>query len=122
MKNRGILVAGLLFFLCLTVMSSCRTKEDTIAIISVRDANNQPVANAEVTVYGSGTQGVVTVNDVAQTNSAGEAIFNYNDEYQLGQAGVAILDIQVEKDGEVSQGIIKIVEEVTSREVIYLGQ
>ena len=121
MKNRGLLITGLLFFLFLTVITSCTTKEDTIAIISVRDASNSPVANAEVRIYGSGSLGVVTVNDVVHTNSAGEAIFNYNDEYQLGQAGVAILDISVTKDSYTGQGIIKIVEETTTKETIYIG-
>jgi hypothetical protein len=102
-------------------MSSCRTKEDTIAIITVRDANNDPVANAEVRVYSSGTGGVNSIDDVTQTNASGEAFFNYNDEYQLGQAGVAILDIEVTKDAEISTGIIKIDQEVTTRETVYIN-
>lgn len=122
MKNRSILITSLLFFLCLTVTTSCRKKEDTIAIITVLDENSSPVSNAEVRVYGSGTGGVITVDDVSQTNSSGEAIFNYNDEYQLGQAGVAVLDIQVTYGTEISYGIIKIVEETTNKETVYLGQ
>ena len=102
-------------------MTSCRRKDDTIAVITVRDANNNPVANADVRVYGSGTGGVVTVDDLTQTNSAGEAFFNYNDEYQLGQAGVAILDIEVKKDSKSSHGIIKIEQEVTTKETVYLN-
>ncbi len=102
-------------------MSSCRTKKDTIAIITVRDANNDPVVNAEVRVYSSGTGGVNSIDDVTQTNASGEAFFNYNDEYQLGQAGVAILDIEVTKDAETSTGIIKIDQEVTTRETVYIN-
>ncbi|MFT6501773.1 MAG: hypothetical protein ACJASQ_001889 [Crocinitomicaceae bacterium] len=102
-------------------MSSCRTKDDTIAIITVRDANNNPVANAGVRVYSSGTGGVNSIDDLAQTNSSGEAFFNYNDEYQLGQAGVAILDIEVTKDAETSHGIIKIEQEATTLETVYIN-
>ncbi|MFT6983025.1 MAG: hypothetical protein ACJAUD_001796 [Crocinitomicaceae bacterium] len=121
MKNSSILKLSLLFVLCLTVMSSCRTKDDTIAIITVRDANNNPVANADVRVYSTGTGGVNSIDDLAQTNSSGEAFFNYNDEYQLGQAGVAILDIEVTKDAETSQGIIKIEQEATTLETVYIN-
>lgn len=121
MKNSSILTLSLLFVLCLTVMSSCRTKDDTIAIITVRDANNNPVANAGVRVYSSGTGGVNSIDDLAQTNSSGEAFFNYNDEYQLGQAGVAILDIEVTKDAETSHGIIKIEQEATTLETVYIN-
>ncbi|MFT6923695.1 MAG: hypothetical protein ACJA1C_002710 [Crocinitomicaceae bacterium] len=102
-------------------MTSCRTKDDTIAIITVRDANNNPVANADVRVYSTGTSGVNSIDDLAQTNSSGEAFFNYNDEYQLGQAGVAILDIEVTKDAETSHGIIKIEQEATTLETVYIN-
>ena len=121
MKNSSILTLSLLFVLCLTVMSSCRTKDDTIAIIKVRDANNNPVANADVRVYSSGTSGVNSIDDLVQTNSSGEAFFNYNDEYQLGQAGVAILDIEVTRDAETSYGIIKIEQEATTLETVYVN-
>lgn len=121
MKNHSLLTLSLLFVLCLTVVSSCRTKDDTIAIITVRDASNSPVANAEVRVYSSGMGGVNTIDDITQTNSSGEAFFNYNDEYQLGQAGVAILDIEVTKDGELSHGIIKIEQEATTLETVYIN-
>ncbi|MEN9978118.1 MAG: hypothetical protein RLZZ569_743, partial [Bacteroidota bacterium] len=54
------------------------------------------------------------------TNMAGEAIFNFNDVYQLGQAGVAVLDIEVEKGLLTGQGIIKIEAETTSEQIIFI--
>ena len=121
MKSRNLIISSLLLMLCLTVMTSCRTKKDTLAKIVVRDSNNNPVINAEVRVYASGTSGTLIIDDLVQTNSSGEAHFNYNDEYQLGQAGVAILDITVTKDSYVGEGIIKIVQEETTVEIIYLN-
>lgn len=121
MKNRSLSMLNLLFVLCLTVMCSCRTKDDTIAIITVRDANNNSVANADVRVYSSGTGGVNSIDDLAQTNASGEVFFNYNDEYQLGQAGVAILDIEVTKDAEISHGIIKVEQEAITLETVYIN-
>lgn len=84
MRDPIVLIFAGAFILLTTILTGCRTKEDTIAIICVQYSNNAPVANAQVTIYGSGTEGVVTVNKEAETNSAGEAIFNFNDEYQLG--------------------------------------
>jgi hypothetical protein len=51
---------------------------------------------------------------------AGEAIFNFNEVYQLGQAGVAVLDIEVEKGLLTGQGIIKIEAETTSEQIIFI--
>ena len=120
MKNRIVFIFACTLILFTTVLTGCVTKEDTIAVICVRDINNQPVANAKVILYGSGIEGELINSDEAYTNSKGEASFNYNDRYQLGQAGFAILDIEVIKDNTSSSGLIKIVEEETSKKVIQL--
>ncbi len=113
--------ATLSIFLLTLLITSCRTKGDTTAIISVRGIGNQTVSNAEVRVYGTGTQGTVVLNKTATTNTAGEAQFNFNDVFQLGQAGVAVVDIEVKKDGEISHGIMKIEQETTNKETVYIG-
>lgn len=107
----------------LGTMVGCRKKKDTIAIIYVRDSANQPVADAQVVLYGQSTTNQpssVVLYDTTMTNSAGEAQFNYNDVYQLGQAGVAVLNIDVKKNGLTGQGIIKVEEETTSEETVYI--
>jgi hypothetical protein len=109
---------GIIFFTFL--IASCRTKGDTLALVTVKDMNNQSVENATVRLYGSGTEGVVVLNKTASTNSNGEAAFNFNDVYQLGQAGVAIVDIEVTKSGETAQGIMKIEQETTSKETVFI--
>lgn len=113
----SILVSGVL------LSTGCRKKKDTIAKIYVRDAANQPVSGCQVVLKGVSTTGNtpnVNLYDTTETNASGEAIFNFNDVYQLGQAGVAVLNIEAKKNGLVGQGIIKIEEEVTSEETVFI--
>lgn len=103
--------------------SGCRKKADTIAIIYVRDVANQFVVGAQVVLYGQSTTGQaanVTLYDTTTTNTSGEAIFNFNDVYQLGQAGVAVLNIEAYKDGAEGEGIIKVEQETTSEETVFI--
>ena len=95
----------------LVSLSACRKKMDTVAHIYVKDETNASVSNAMVVLYGTNTQQTpqqVAVYDTAYTNVNGLATFNYNELYQLGQAGVAVLDIKAQKGNKVGQGIIKI--------------
>lgn len=109
-------------------MSSCRKKGDTIANIYVRDESNNAVANATVILYGTPTgnpvgtnsPGFVNINDTIYSNTSGLASFNLNDVYQLGQAGVAILDIKAQKANKIGTGIIKIEAEKTNEATIFI--
>lgn len=103
--------------------SGCRKKKDTIANIYVKDIANQLVPGAQVVLYGQSTTGQpanVVLYDTTTTNSAGKATFNFNDVYQLGQAGVAVLNIEAYFNGASGQGIIKVEQEVTSEETVYI--
>lgn len=103
--------------------SGCRKKIDTIAIIYIRDTANQLVPGAQVVIYGESTTGQqanVTLYDTTTTNSLGEARFNFNETYQLGQAGVAVLDIDAYKDGASGHGIIKVEQETTTEETVFI--
>jgi len=125
MKNSRILKIGAFLTLLLVVGFGCRTKQDTIAIIHVRDIANQPVQGAEVTLYATSSintpaQIDTSIERTATSNSAGEATFNYNDVYQLGQAGVGIFNIEATKDFDEGIGIIKVEQETTSEETVYL--
>lgn len=103
-------------------LNSCRKKGDTIAKITVRDAQNTLVPNATVVLYGMPTeQGNVSVRrDTVSTNAQGVANFDYNEEYQLGQAGVAVLDIIAYKDNLYGEGIIKIEEETENSTTVFV--
>ncbi len=114
---------ALIAILGVGVNVSCRKKKDTIAKIYVRDASSQYVEGATVILYGQSTinQGSnVVLYDTTLTNSSGVAVFNYNDVYQLGQAGVAVLNIKAYKNGAQGQGIIKIEEEKVSEETVFI--
>jgi hypothetical protein len=117
------------FVLCVSailvigIFGGCRKKKDTIAIITVLDVNNEPVAGAEVVLYGKSTinqPANVVLYDTLTSNISGEAQFNFNDVYQLGQAGVAVLNIEASKDGAVGQGIIKVEQETISEETVFI--
>lgn len=113
--KKYIYVTGFLFFLfVMTTLNSCRKKQDTIAKITVRDTVNALVPGARVILYGTSTtdpiQPVVR-RDTSFTDASGVATFNYNEVYQLGQAGVAVLDITAERGDLFGKGIIKINEE-----------
>lgn len=106
--------------------TGCQKKKDTIAKVYVRDVNNNPVVAAEVILYGENTnvppasQNPVALTETTTTNASGEAIFNFNDVYQLGQAGVAVLKIKAIKDGVTSEGIIKVEQETLSEETVFM--
>lgn len=120
MKKSWIILS---FGLLLAVAYSCVKKEDTIAKIEVRDENNNLVEQAMVVLHGTSTcncPSQVVVYDTAFTNAAGIATFNYNEIYQLGQAGVAVLDIEAYKGNRQGQGIIKIEAEKTNEESVII--
>ncbi len=110
-------------FLGVFFSSGCRKKKDTIAVIYVRDVANQLVAGAQVVVYGQSTinqPANVVLYDTTLTNTSGVAKFNFNDVYQLGQAGVAVLNIEATFGAAVGEGIIKVEQEVTSEETVFI--
>jgi len=123
-KDLFTLSALYLFALGLFIMNSCRPeKKDTLAKIEVRNENNEVVEEAMVILYGTSTCNCPSqpiIRDTVYTNSEGIAMFNYNKIYQLGQAGVAVLDIEASKGSRQGQGIIKIEEEKTNLETIYI--
>jgi len=124
--NNFIKRSTLLVFVALvgiTFSSGCRKKEDTIARVYVKDETNTLVADAKVILYGKSTTNQpsnVTLFDTAYTTTGGYADFNYNDVYQLGQAGVAVLDINASFSNKTGKGIIKIEQETTSTETVFI--
>lgn len=108
-----------LFALALIFMSgitSCDKKGDTIAQITVVDASNLPVGGAEVRLVGRDSQGNEggRIDVTATTDASGVATFNFNDLFKRGQAGFAVLDIEVTKAALSGTGIIKVEETVTN--------
>lgn len=103
--------------------TSCRKKGDTIARITVRDSVNQVVPNATVILGATSTtdpQQPVAFGDTATTNNSGIAIFNFNDVYKLGQAGVGVFDVVATKSGFHGESIIKVEEEKVNESTVFL--
>ena len=104
--------------------AGCNKKKDTIAKIYVRDKSNGAlVQGCTVVLKGVSTEGRdadVNLNVTTETNAAGEAIFNFNEVYKKGQAGVAVLNIEAKKNALTGSGIIKVEEEVTNEETVYI--
>lgn len=103
--------------------SGCRKKKDTTAIIYVLDAQNDRVAGAQVVLKGESTMTPsppVILFDTTLSDASGVAIFNFNDVYQLGQAGVAVLNIEARKDALSGQAIIKIEQEEANEETVFI--
>ena len=100
-------------------ISSCYKESDTTAVITVLDAANAPVPGAEVKLYykfASDSLGTdLRLDKEATTDASGKATFNYTEEFKAGQAGLAVLDIEV--DGDIL-GIIKIEEEERNEETV----
>lgn len=118
------LYVGLVIAMGITFSSTgCRKKKDTIAEITVLDPQNAVVAGAQVVLKGESTvpnSPPVVLFDTTLTSSGGVATFNFNDVYQLGQAGVAVLNIEARKDGLAGTGIIKVEQETTSKETVFI--
>lgn len=104
-------------------VNSCKKEEATVAKITVRDTSNALVVGAEVILYGVSTltpPQPVTRIDTAFTNSSGVATFDYTDDFQLGQAGFAVLNIDAAKGTLFGQGTIKINEEEENVETVFI--
>lgn len=104
----------------------CRKKKDTIVNIYVKNTSNTLIEGAYVVLSASsstttgGTLNPEWENFKTYTNSAGVASFNFNEIYQLGQAGVAVAKIEASKNGNIGNGVVKVEQETTSVETVYI--
>ncbi|WP_139134326.1 hypothetical protein [Crocinitomix algicola] len=123
--NRLIAKAGL-FLLAgvLVTLTSCRKEADTIAKVEVVDTANVQFPNAMVRLYATSTieeHGSIIIDDTLFTDATGYATFNYSENYNLGQAGVFVLDIEVRSgDTLTGTGVIKVEQETTSEETVII--
>jgi hypothetical protein len=115
----GIVLVGMVFS-----SSGCRKKEDTIVKITVRDESNSTVSGASVRLQGQSSdpngQQASTLDKTSTTDGSGVATFDFNDVYKLGQAGVAVVNIHAEKGPKNGDGIVKVEQETTSEETVFI--
>ena len=115
---------SVLFFVAFGLFS-CRNEDPTIAKIRVFNEEGVAISNAMVRLYPTPTipeHGAIIIDDTLYTDGAGYATFNYTDEFNLGQAGFAVLDIEARSPENVlfGEGIIKIEPEKVSEETVIL--
>lgn len=105
--------------------TSCREEEETIATIIVKNELGSNVPGATVRLYGQGSVeddfiGEIRFDTTAVTNGTGKVSFNFSEFYKQGQAGFVVLDIEAFKGSLYGEGIIKIEEETTTEEVVFI--
>ena len=108
--------------LCLVSLltPSCYKKKNTIAIITVLDSTNEsPVNGATVRLFYEDPTGTndteIDVQD--ETGEDGSVSFDFSDNYKDGQAGFAVLDIEVNGGFE---GVVQIKEMENNEKTVYL--
>ena len=107
--------------------SSCYEIEETIANVTVVRINSVgeeiPVDEAEVRLYALGSLdqdfvGEPRFDTTQVTSDEGFVSFNFSDYYVGGQAGFAVLDIEVSKGALYGTGLIRIEEMETNEEKV----
>ena len=112
-------------FAIVLVAFSCEKPEDTIAKITVVDVAGIAVDSAEVRLFGDsdGTStviGDIRIDVTEVTNAAGDAVFDFTEFYEEGQAGLFVLNIEVTKDTLFTESIIKVEPETLNEETVIL--
>ena len=120
MKARILLIA--LASIALT-WTSCDKEEDTIALIRIVDVDGMPQEQVLVRLFPEPTE--IQTNELIEeveqfTDAAGEAVFDFSEYYEQGQAGFAVLNIEASRDTALVEGIIKIDPETVNQETLIL--
>ena len=105
--------------LCMFVITSCYKTKPTELEITVKDVGGNPISNASVHVFGEPSnyndEAPIEANYEELTNSNGVALFAFNEIYQPGQNGVAILKVEVNKNEKIGISTIELFQESTNR-------
>jgi hypothetical protein len=123
MKNVKFIVIMLLAIGITFGVSSCKKEDPTVASIKVVNTSGEAISGASVRLYGTSTTTPPRTNildDTLYTNAAGIANFDYTDYFKLGQAGFAVLDIDVSYETFTGVGILKVEAEKTNNETVIL--
>jgi len=124
-KNSKFIVSGIFLLMLLVAVSGCKKDQQTIATITVVNADGETVPGASVRLYAVSSQTPPPPNeprfDTTQvTNGTGKVSFDFSDYYEEGQAGFAVLDIEASKGSLEGEGIIKIEEMKTNDETVVI--
>lgn len=119
---RSVLASALMVAL-LAFGTACNKEKPTTVIITVKTADGVPVPDAYVRLFANPAvplADATRLKQEAMTNGAGKAEFDYSGFYEQGQAGFAVLDILTFKDSTYAEGIIKVLEEETNEETLFM--
>jgi hypothetical protein len=124
MNRKHIQIFAVVFIATLGMsILSCKKEKETVASITIVNESGAVVPGATVRLYGKPSPNSENLNPIrfdtlGTTNGSGKVTFNFSEFYKKGQAGFAVLDIQVCKGTLAGSGIIKIEEETTNEETI----
>lgn len=130
-KLAHIVIALVVFGGVSAAMSSCHKTKDTTAEVFVQNATGAPVPGASVRLFGESTLandnvGEIILDHTEYTDGDGRAFFDYTEFFEAGQAGFAVLTVEIQKplpppeDDMFLESIIKIEEETNNVEIYVL--
>lgn len=117
----------------LSIFSSCKKDDPTIAKIIVMDNENKPISGASVELSvvpttpengGAEVPGKSIWEEGGPentTDSNGITTFDLSKIYKKGQAGVLVANVKATYDGKIGEGIIKVEEKTTSTETVFIS-
>jgi hypothetical protein len=119
------MMGGIFAGLMVIAISGCKKDQQTIATITVVNADGEAVPGASVRLYAVSSQTPpppqeVRFDTIQVTNGTGKVSFDFTDYYEEGQAGFAVLDIEASKGSLEGEGIIKIEEMKTNEETVVI--
>jgi hypothetical protein len=120
-KHLQILTIGLVL---ISINFSCKKEKDTLVKIKIVNDQNERVEDAMVRLWPNPDPvlGAMIPADTAYTNHEGFAYFDYTNDFNLGQAGLRVLDIEVKFEDYAGEGIIKIIEEEDNEQTVVISQ
>lgn len=112
-------VCFLMFFL----LTACYKRQDTILTVVVKNESGQVIEGALVELRAEPTtlNNEVTLFMENTTNELGVAFFNFNDFYESGQTGVAVLKIKAKQFGLYGEGVVTVEQEVVTETVVTIN-
>ena len=116
-----------IFTIMLVFFTSCRKEIDTVAIINVVDIDSVVQPGINVRMFGEpSTDNQGEVQEIAidreqTTDSNGKAEFNFTDDFELGQSGFAVLNVEVTVGDSIYETILKVEAEETTEETIIIN-
>lgn len=119
------MMGGIFAGMMLIAVSGCKKDQQTIATITVVNADGEAVPGASVRLYAVSSETPpppqeVRFDTTQVTNGTGKVSFDFTDYYEEGQAGFAVLDIEASKGSLEGEGIIKIEEMKTNEETVVI--